>query len=324
MDTLSYHEQLLDERWAEKRRVILKRDGHCCRMCSSKGEKDLPLEIHHRYYIYGAMAWEYNDQALITLCHDCHELVHLTLSPLIYFNNGTDLVRMNFTPCHRCNGAGWFREYNHIQGGVCFRCNGQRYEELIDQKHINHMDYISQKDEIFDLLEPNVDDKTNEEIFNEANGHYFGLHGDDSDWDMAKQLYHTAAMNGYAKAQNNYATHLSIIAPGNGLTILRYYLYSAMQGIYQAQSAISDILKTDVSYHDKVVLSKRWRKLATDNEKRRYKQLGQSLFECSSDDEINAFYEQLSFREKDIIRKFLEEMSKTGQSETDNDNLPLS
>jgi hypothetical protein len=35
------------------------------------------------------------------------------------------------TPCLKCFGAGAFPEYNHIQNGICFRCNGAKYEEFI-------------------------------------------------------------------------------------------------------------------------------------------------------------------------------------------------
>jgi hypothetical protein len=30
--------------------------------------------------------------------------------------------------CFRCGGAGWFRCYSHIEGGVCFRCRGYGVE----------------------------------------------------------------------------------------------------------------------------------------------------------------------------------------------------
>lgn len=36
-----------------------------------------------------------------------------------------------YTNCERCAGAGYFPEYDHINSGVCFRCDGNRFEELI-------------------------------------------------------------------------------------------------------------------------------------------------------------------------------------------------
>ena len=30
--------------------------------------------------------------------------------------------------CKRCNGAGYFPKYSHVNGGVCMRCNGTGVE----------------------------------------------------------------------------------------------------------------------------------------------------------------------------------------------------
>ena len=35
--------------------------------------------------------------------------------------------------CHRCGGAGWFRCYAHIEGGVCFRCRGCGSERKVQK-----------------------------------------------------------------------------------------------------------------------------------------------------------------------------------------------
>jgi len=35
------------------------------------------------------------------------------------------------TPCKGCHGAGMFPEYIHVEPGICFRCKGAKYEELI-------------------------------------------------------------------------------------------------------------------------------------------------------------------------------------------------
>ena len=34
-------------------------------------------------------------------------------------------------PCDRCNGSGNFPEYSKVQGGVCFKCGGKRFEQSI-------------------------------------------------------------------------------------------------------------------------------------------------------------------------------------------------
>lgn len=88
----------------------------------------LGLHVHHRYYIKELLAWEYKNDALITLCHTCHENLHKNQEIPIY-NNELELLG-HYTYCKRCHGSGVFPEYSHVQNGTCFRCNGMRYEEL--------------------------------------------------------------------------------------------------------------------------------------------------------------------------------------------------
>jgi hypothetical protein len=67
--SLEYSIKLKDPRWQKKRLEIFKRDDWACRRCHSTVKT---LTIHHRYYNYGIEPWEYPDDALITLCQDCH------------------------------------------------------------------------------------------------------------------------------------------------------------------------------------------------------------------------------------------------------------
>ena len=69
---MNYNEQLRHPKWKSKRLEIIERDENKCRDC---GSKKLPLVVHHKIYIKGRMAWEY-DKSLITLCEDCHESWH--------------------------------------------------------------------------------------------------------------------------------------------------------------------------------------------------------------------------------------------------------
>ncbi|HSB92805.1 MAG TPA: hypothetical protein VLC28_06790 [Flavitalea sp.] len=80
------------------------------------------LNIHHRYYIFGKMAWEYNNDALISLCVECHKREHETKEIYVYNENGSKL----FIPeiCHRCAGSGYLKEYDYYLNGVCFQCGG--------------------------------------------------------------------------------------------------------------------------------------------------------------------------------------------------------
>ena len=93
-------------------------------------EKPYHLEVHHKYYLENTLPWQYPDDALVTLCNWCHQEVHDTTVIPVLSNEGEAL---GYTPCSRCNGSGSFPEYSHVQSGVCFKCNGARYEELIDK-----------------------------------------------------------------------------------------------------------------------------------------------------------------------------------------------
>jgi 5-methylcytosine-specific restriction endonuclease McrA len=87
------------------------------------------LHIHHRYYVAGKMPWEYPDEALVTLCWLCHEEIHQHRVTPVLSEFGIPLGELH--NCHRCHGAGWFPQFDHVQEGICFRCRGAKYEELI-------------------------------------------------------------------------------------------------------------------------------------------------------------------------------------------------
>lgn len=66
----TYSEKLKDPRWQRRRLQILERDEWRCQGCSSASKT---LHVHHRYYEAGKEPWEYADDALVTVCEDCHE-----------------------------------------------------------------------------------------------------------------------------------------------------------------------------------------------------------------------------------------------------------
>lgn len=70
---MNYKEKLKDPRWIRRRREIMERDNHRCMIC---GEDSLLLNVHHLRYRKGAEPWEYDDCELVTLCEDCHKMVH--------------------------------------------------------------------------------------------------------------------------------------------------------------------------------------------------------------------------------------------------------
>ena len=164
---IPYGDLLSTIEWKEKRSEVLKRDGYRCTSCGNtsslkhngknywvkssmedisriKGvkqivkmrelipaEKEYTLHVHHLYYVLNELPWEIDESGLITLCNWCHWDVHESEKIKIYERTSSGLAELNFTPCFRCNGAGYLPEYNHVQNGICFRCNGKRFEDLI-------------------------------------------------------------------------------------------------------------------------------------------------------------------------------------------------
>jgi hypothetical protein len=87
------------------------------------------LHVHHTYYQIGVFPWEYPDRSLITLCWICHIEKHSNSLIPVLDSNGKQIK--SFHACKRCGGAGIIPQFKHVQGGICFRCWGARYEELI-------------------------------------------------------------------------------------------------------------------------------------------------------------------------------------------------
>lgn len=70
---MTYKEQLLDPRWQRVRLEVMTRDKWKCRKCKSSIKT---LNVHHKEYLKGRMAWEYDYGNLETLCHLCHKGEH--------------------------------------------------------------------------------------------------------------------------------------------------------------------------------------------------------------------------------------------------------
>lgn len=68
---MRYYEKLKDPRWQRKRLKIMERDGFECDCC---GDGENTLNVHHWYYLPDTEPWEYPDDALVTLCRECHEM----------------------------------------------------------------------------------------------------------------------------------------------------------------------------------------------------------------------------------------------------------
>lgn len=84
----TYDNLLQDERWQNKRNEILQRDKHKCSYCGS----DINLQVHHKYYNKypdgkKVNPWDYPNDALITLCNDCHKKVHKNKKIKTYYRS---------------------------------------------------------------------------------------------------------------------------------------------------------------------------------------------------------------------------------------------
>lgn len=84
---MNYADQLNDDRWKLKREQILTRDWNMCQRCM----RSKNLEVHHKKYIKGRMAWEYADWYLITLCGLCHAEIHQQ-GPIEVLEKGDPIV----------------------------------------------------------------------------------------------------------------------------------------------------------------------------------------------------------------------------------------
>lgn len=165
MDKPATYAQLLkDERWLEKRKEIIERDKGICQDCGKKGINSIDenwvkfsfekgsvkklkkhrkgniLNVHHKVYYYDPILgnkffpWDYDNSDLVTLCSECHKNLHKRQTiDVINKETGT---RIPLIPCSRCSGVGKLFYYNHY--GICFRCNGMRFEA--NQRYLKYYD----------------------------------------------------------------------------------------------------------------------------------------------------------------------------------------
>lgn len=162
-DYLSYQELLCTKEWRDFRKVILKRDNHQCQKCHRKGNflawemkkdgitiyvrqsdeierkflsddliyssKHIELHVHHKYYINDHYPWQYEDEALITVCMECHEKIHKTEEITVYVSIDNKKI-LPTKRCSRCNAKGYLNEYKYHMRGICFSCEGKGYKIL--------------------------------------------------------------------------------------------------------------------------------------------------------------------------------------------------
>lgn len=83
---MKYADKLLDYRWILRRMEILERDNYECQRCFDSYDESI-LNVHHLLYLPNHEPWEYEDDALITLCQDCHKAVTIYGIPMEGIHN---------------------------------------------------------------------------------------------------------------------------------------------------------------------------------------------------------------------------------------------
>lgn len=107
-----------------------KRKVRTVQVIGIRTETPIILHVHHKYYIFGELPWGYKNDAVVTVCHDCHFQIHQNEIIPVYSDINLN-EKLDLTPCSRCNGTGFLEQFHHVQNGICFRCSGRRFEEFI-------------------------------------------------------------------------------------------------------------------------------------------------------------------------------------------------
>lgn len=66
---LSYREQMNHPLWFRKRDEILERDDYTCQICGSNLHR---VDVHHLCYFPDLLAWEYDNELMVTVCNKHH------------------------------------------------------------------------------------------------------------------------------------------------------------------------------------------------------------------------------------------------------------
>lgn len=73
MAKLTYSEQLKHPNWQRRRLEALQASYFTCEEC---GDAESTLNVHHKRYVRGRMAWEYENKELMVVCDSCHTDAH--------------------------------------------------------------------------------------------------------------------------------------------------------------------------------------------------------------------------------------------------------
>jgi len=75
---MNYIDQIKSGNWQRKRLEIFQRDKFQCRVCG----EETNIQVHHLYYIPNMSIWEYDNEAMVTVCKYHHELLNKELPKL--------------------------------------------------------------------------------------------------------------------------------------------------------------------------------------------------------------------------------------------------
>lgn len=106
----AYKEYLESAEWREKRQKRLLMDGYRCRFCGTR----LNLQVHHKTYAKG-LGEEDVGLDLITLCKDCHFLLH---SVTDQFKEASDKVKESYKETCKEKLMPVIEDYNRRSGSL--------------------------------------------------------------------------------------------------------------------------------------------------------------------------------------------------------------
>ena len=124
-------ENFLDQYYSDKKNKESIEFGFKPAIPMVKVDKVMYLHVHHTYYINNKLPWEYSNDSLITLCQECHQKIHENSDIPVYLDDRM-LTEMELTKCSRCKGSGFLEQFHYYLNGVCFRCDGNKYDEFIE------------------------------------------------------------------------------------------------------------------------------------------------------------------------------------------------
>lgn len=107
---MDYSTKLKSPKWQRKRLEIFQRDNFTCTSC---GESDETLHVHHEKYV-GANPWDTPSEFLKTVCHQCHGLIEQIKNS---FEPGITILKID---------AVHFRDDKNRWARVCTLSNGDK------------------------------------------------------------------------------------------------------------------------------------------------------------------------------------------------------